>query len=40
MYVQSDSKRKKEESMNQKLKERFEEILAVLEMLLTKNGRH
>ncbi len=38
MYVQSDSKRKKEESMKEKLKERFEEDLGSIRNALTKKG--
>jgi len=38
MYVQSDAKRKKEESMNKKLKERFEEDLLVISKALKSKG--
>ena len=38
MYVQSEAKRNKEQSMNQKLQERFEEELAVIEKALTTKG--
>jgi len=38
MYVQSDAKRKKEESMNDKLKQRFEEDLTVIAKALSSKG--
>ncbi len=38
MYVQSDAKRKKEESMNEKLKQRFEEDLFVIKEALSSKG--
>ena len=38
MYVQSESKRKKEQSMNDKLKQRFEEDLSTIEKALTAKG--
>lgn len=38
MYVQSDAKRKKEESMSEKLKQRFEEDLAVIKKALSSKG--
>ena len=38
MYVQSDAKRKKEESMNEKLKERFEEELITIKNALSSKG--
>lgn len=38
MYVQSEGKRKKEESMNEKLKQRFEEDLLTIKKALSKKG--
>jgi len=38
MYVQSDTKKKKEESMNDKLKQRFEEDLTVITKALSSKG--
>ena len=38
MYVQSDAKRKKEESMNDKLTQRFEEDIVVIKDALSKKG--
>jgi len=38
MYVQSDAKKKKEESMNDKLKQRFEEDLLVIKKALSSKG--
>lgn len=38
MYIQSQAKRQKEESMNDKLKQRFEQDIAVIEKALTSKG--
>ncbi len=38
MYVQSEAKRKKEQSMNEKLKQRFEEDITVIQKAITSKG--
>ncbi len=38
MYIQSEAKRKKEQSMNEKLKQRFEEDIAVIQKAITTKG--